>query len=625
MPLREDLLEPIAGDNPSGANLYYDKIFDQIKEARTEDIEIGSAGAWERPPKRADHVLVIKLTSETLAKRSKDLRLAGWLIESQLKREGIALLTPCLNLIWQLQIHFWETFYPEIEEDGDLGLRISTIEGMINRLDTLVRNAPLTRSGLSMLQYNESRRLGYDTDANTNEKQTSRADAIKQGMTVAEDFDAGFAATPKAFYAASEVSLQEALELLIGLGEFHEEKYGDDYPNLGKLTTSIAEVKQTVSTLLNERRKTEPDTIEVEKPPPVEAESLIVMPIATAPAMAPPLAEQSASGPTLAARPAAPPPITALSGIPTTLEQAYSAVVLGAEYLQSADSQSPVPYLVCAGLRFGETRLQGALPASDFAVAPTTETRQALRRLANEGAWDELMKLALKTLAEPCARAWLDLQRYAWRAAKQTQSDAIAAAVVTTVRGLLLDIPELRGWMLDDDTPVANAETQQWIDTEIFPPAPVIEEAPEVKPPATFAPIASSSNGSHSAALPTPATFDTAMDLLKRGKTGEAITLLVRDAELQPSGRKRFQGRVQVAQLCMVAKQDPIAYPVLMELSNEIERRGLETWESGEMLAHPLSLLLQCLDQRKSSAEDKEALFERVCRLDPQAALSVRR
>jgi type VI secretion system protein ImpA len=62
-----------------------------------------------------------------------------------------------------------------------------------------------------------------------------------------------------------------------------------------------------------------------------------------------------------------------------------------------------------------------------------------------------------------------------------------------------------------------------------------------------------------------------------------------------------------------------------MEISHEIERRGLETWESGEMLAHPLSLLLQCLDQRKGSPEEKEALFERLCRLDPQAALAMRR
>ena len=37
MPLRDDLLEPIEGENPSGPNLQYDKIFDQIKEARTEE------------------------------------------------------------------------------------------------------------------------------------------------------------------------------------------------------------------------------------------------------------------------------------------------------------------------------------------------------------------------------------------------------------------------------------------------------------------------------------------------------------------------------------------------------------------------------------------------------------
>ena len=37
MPLREDLLQPIAGDNPSGKNLKYDRVYDQIKEARTEE------------------------------------------------------------------------------------------------------------------------------------------------------------------------------------------------------------------------------------------------------------------------------------------------------------------------------------------------------------------------------------------------------------------------------------------------------------------------------------------------------------------------------------------------------------------------------------------------------------
>ena len=48
MPLREDLLEPIAGDNPAGADLYYDKVFDQIKEARMEETDDLPAGDWGR-------------------------------------------------------------------------------------------------------------------------------------------------------------------------------------------------------------------------------------------------------------------------------------------------------------------------------------------------------------------------------------------------------------------------------------------------------------------------------------------------------------------------------------------------------------------------------------------------
>jgi type VI secretion system protein ImpA len=626
MPLREDLLEPIAGDNPSGANLYYDKVFDQIKEARTEDADVGSSGAWERTPKKADHLLVIKLAGETLAKRTKDIRLAGWLIESQIKREGLSLLTPCLNLIFKLQESFWDTFYPEIDEDGDLGLRVSGVEGIVSRLDVLVRNAAITRSGMSLLQYQESQRVGPEANAKTDAQKAVRQDAIKQGMVTAEDFDASFTATPKAFYVTTEALLEEASALLDELGRFQEEKYGDDYPNMMRLADSIIETKQVVTSLLNEKRKTEPDVVEVVEPPPPPEPEIVEPPVVETPVA--PIAQ--APPPPVAAPP--PPPevvkVADFSAVPTSAEQAYTAISTCAEYLRTQDGKSPVPYLVCAGLRFGETRKAGPSPALDFSVAPTTETRQAMRRLANESNWEELAKLCLKTLEEPCARAWLDLHRYIWRAASEGGSPAIATAVVATVRGLLKDIPEVRGWMLDDDTPVANAETQQWIDAEILPPPPPpppVEEAPPIEEPVNFAPIVNASSTTQADEPKAPEIYDTATELLKRGKTGEAITLLVRDAELQPSGRKRFQRRVQVAQLCMAAKQDPIAYPVLMELSHEIERRGLESWESGEMLAHPLSLLLQCLEQRKGSPEDKEALFERLCRLDPQAALGMHR
>src|ERR1035441_9449936 len=88
MPLREDLLTPIAGENPAGANLYYDTVFDQIKEARREDEDDLPEGDMVlAQKKKADHRAVIKMAGEALANKSKDLRLAGWLVESQLRVE----------------------------------------------------------------------------------------------------------------------------------------------------------------------------------------------------------------------------------------------------------------------------------------------------------------------------------------------------------------------------------------------------------------------------------------------------------------------------------------------------------------------------------------------------------
>ncbi|MBV8674177.1 MAG: type VI secretion system ImpA family N-terminal domain-containing protein, partial [Acidobacteriaceae bacterium] len=118
MPLRDDLLNPVPGENPSGLSLRYERICDQIKEARTEEDENIPSGDWQRQVKRADFALVIKLAGEALATKSKDLQLAAWLTEAHVKREGIALIAPCFKLMQDLQEHFWDTLHPEIE-DGD--------------------------------------------------------------------------------------------------------------------------------------------------------------------------------------------------------------------------------------------------------------------------------------------------------------------------------------------------------------------------------------------------------------------------------------------------------------------------------------------------------------------------
>jgi type VI secretion system protein ImpA len=452
MPLGEDLLTPIAGENPAGENLYYDKVFDQIKEARREDTDDLPEGDWERSQKKkADHRAVIKLAGDALAKRSKDLRLAGWLAEALIRMEGVSAVAPSIELLRGLQETYWATLYPEIEDGTDLEMRMISMETAGKLIADALRKVPLTRNGLSYQDYLGSRQVGYEKDATSDAKQEARKDAIDHGKLTAEDFDSAFAASPKSLYAQASAALTESLAAAERLDEYQQGAYGNDSPNLEKLRTGLEEVHGVVELLLNERRKTEPDPVAaVEK--------------AAAEPGAEGAVEGEAEGEIGDGVGSAAPRRVRTSGPLSGVEEAYARVVESAEFLFAREATSPVPYLVCAGLRLGETRMQGQMPAPGFALGPSPEVRQSLRALAGRGAWAELLRATLPILATECARAWLDLHRYIWRAGQETGAEAISEAVVGTVKSLLAVRPELRHWTLEDDTGAANPETQQWLD-----------------------------------------------------------------------------------------------------------------------------------------------------------------
>ena len=53
--------------------------------------------------------------------------------------------------------------------------------------------------------------------------------------------------------------------------------------------------------------------------------------------------------------------------------------------------------------------MQGQSPQPGFAVGPTPDVRFALRSLAQQQAWGQLLRTSLPILASECGRAWLDL------------------------------------------------------------------------------------------------------------------------------------------------------------------------------------------------------------------------
>ncbi len=609
MPLRDDLLNPIPGDNPSGASLRYERIYDQIKEARTEgeDSILGNLAA----PKKADLNLVIKLAGEALATKSKDLQLLAWLTEAMLKKEGIGLVQPCLKLFRDMQEQFWDTLYPVIEE-GDVGMRAVPIEWAGNRITDILRLAPITRDGLNYYQYKESRAVGYEADAESSDaKREARALAIADGKVTGEDFDKSFNSTSKSWYVQMSENFSASLETLEGLQIFCEEKYRDDTPGFSKLRTALEEVGQVVNSLLNEKRKTEPDEVaaeaEPEPGPEAEAETQVEEASEAAPKA------RAKAGKTLSAE-------------PVDKEDAIARIQACARFFQTDSPASPVAYLLQTSLRLGEMREQGSYPAYDFLAPPATETRQNLKRLAAESNWGELLNTAVAVAGEPCGRSWLDVHRYIWRASYESGYSGVAATVITTLQSLIKDLPEIATWTLSDDTPTANPETQKWLEEMVIPkpPEPVIVEVPvsaQTEPEPAYSSLR---GGQEAEAAAEPDVLDLARDMMARGQLPQAIQLLMRDAAQQASGRGRFQRRLQMAQLCVNAGQGKVAYPVLEELVKEIDQRQLEEWEGSDMIAPPFALLLRCLGKNGDESV-RENVFSRLCRIDPIAAMDVSR
>ena len=595
MPLRDDLLNPIEGDNPSGANLRYAPVYDKIKEARRQEDD-APQGDWQRERKFADFKQVIKLAGDTLATKSKDLQLGAWITEAIQLQEGFSGLRQGLDLPRGLIENFWDTLYPEVE-DGDLELRAAPLEWVGTRLDDPVRKTPITKGGLSFYKYKESRAVGTEEDAAQSEtKRQARDAALADGKVTVEDFDKDSASTPTAQYEAWVAALDGCLESIESLSALCDEKFGNYTPSFTPLRTAVEEVRHTTNQILQKRLDQEG-----RRPAPEEVEP------------EPETAVETAGDGGTAAAPAR--RKKAAVGLdPEDLDDVTARLAAVARFLRQQDASNPGPYLLLRGYRWGELRGLDEWPDPMALVPPSSEVRHNIKRLSLESNWSELLESAETVMAQPCGRAWLDLQRYAVRAAEESGYGRVANAIRSELRALLSDLPKLPEWTLMDDTPTANVETQSWL-KEIAAPAPATAEAadhmmedpaPDVVPAGEQAP---------------PDTYTLAMDAVRAGRASQAIHLLAGDIPRQASGRARFHRKLQLAQVCMMTGHEALARPILEELAAAVASHRLEEWEASDVVAHPLALLYRCLTKLDGDAEMKQKLYAQISRLDPVQAL----
>lgn len=603
MPVREDLLTPIPGDNPSGPDIRYDSkfpIYDQVKEARRQDDDLAQ-GDWQRERKVADYARVIQLTQDALATKTKDLQLAAWLVEAKLRTEGFSGLREGLTLCHELVAKFWDTLNPPLE-DGDEEPRMAHLEWVGSALEIPLKSVALNRQGHDWFKFKDSRSVGYEENAKSDKEKKLRAERVADGKLTPELFDKGFVETPKAFYLQSEKDLDGCLKTIADLDELCGQKFKNSRPSFNKLRDALEEVRHAVHGLLQKKRETEPDPVE------------------EIPAEAP---AQVSSGAASSGQPDSSRIEFSIltSSEPPERREAIATVAKVAAYLRKREPLSPAPYLMMRGLRWGELRASPQLSDATLLEAPPTELRQQLKRLALNKKWNELLEMAENTMALPCSRAWLDLQRLVVGACTALGSDydAIAGAIRSELRALLNDVPQLLDANLLDDTPAANAETRAWLEQLEGNRA----VASEVAPPENGN-IGPASNGHRASTWLEKAAdpFILAKEAQKAGQSEKAFEIMRREIARQTSGRGRFERTMQLVELCVSAGKEAIAQPLLDDISSAIESHKLDDWEDKEMVAQALAILMKSSKKFQQNAPERQKLFERICRLDPVRALN---
>jgi type VI secretion system protein ImpA len=597
MPLPEGLLNPIPGDNPSGKTLRYDGVYDKIREARREE-DVLPQGDWSREVKKADFPLVIKLASEALSTKSKDLQLAAWLTEAVMFRDHIRGLQEGLDLLRGFMETFWDTLYPEIE-DGDLEFRAGPLGWVGSKLDVAVRRLPLTKSKFDYFKYQESRRVGYEADAVSEDRAAARATAIAEKKCTAEEFDDAVRATGDAYYEKLSANLVAALGSLQSLETLSDEKFGREAPSYANLRTALEELQDFVS--------------QYHKPVEEATEE-------TAETRADETADEVAAGVASGA------PATKKKSVaaePADRDDAMQRLTVVAHFLRHESPLNPVPYLLLRAVRWGELRAAGATLNPALLEAPPTEKRTLIKKMSMEGDWAGVLENSELAMSLPCGRGWIDLQRYAVRACESlgAEYEPVAAGIRSELRALLADYPDLLNSSLMDDTPAANAETQTWLKESILLPS-----AGPASSESEFTSVAMSSGSQleNSNGEKAPDVVELAMKAARAGKVAEAIGMLTREMSNERTGRGRFQRHIQLANIFLATKHEAIAYPILVELADEIERRKLEEWEEAAIVAQPLALLYRCAEKLGRDDAEREKIYQKLCRLDPGQALALR-
>ena len=363
-----ELLSPIPGENPSGANLRYSQVYERLREARREE-DATTQGEWAREIKKADYAAVVKLATDALARQTKDLQIAAWLVDATTRLDGFGALAEGLECVRNLLEQYWETIYPQLE-NGDPEMRAAPLDWLATYLNAAVVRVPLTYSGIDWLRFRESRGIPYEQECAEHEiRMAARNEAIAEGKLPPEEFDRAVAATPKNFYENCSLGIASALGSLQLLSDLCDSRFGDAAPNFAKLRGALEEIQLGLESLA-------PAQAQVRQP--AQAEE-------------PVRSQTQGDEPDLvgfeSSTPAPPAPVLTTNAepasSPASSEGALSQLIAITRFLRATAPGNPVPYLLLRAYRWGELRSSVETLDAALLEPPSSVTRLQLKQLSN--------------------------------------------------------------------------------------------------------------------------------------------------------------------------------------------------------------------------------------------------
>lgn len=216
---------------PCGEDLIFSSEFDAIQEARRFDDPSLSQGDWVTEIKVADWPGLIRVGENILANKSKDLRVACWLIEARCKIEGLAGLADGYTLLGQLCENFWNDIHPQ-PDDGDIEQRVGVLDWLANQTPRLLREVPLTRSSkgnFSLIDLESARATAKQIERNP-----GQADEIARNAHLSLDiFEAAAKDTAKSYFAEGLRHAERARNAIKAVQALLDVRMGELSPAFG--------------------------------------------------------------------------------------------------------------------------------------------------------------------------------------------------------------------------------------------------------------------------------------------------------------------------------------------------------------------------------------------------------